>query len=41
MTESLIWWSIAIYLLIAIGIAIMSRQGPSESMSGYFWATDK
>lgn len=36
MTESLIWWSIAIYLLIAIGIAIMSRQGPSESMSGYF-----
>ncbi|MDX5434928.1 MAG: sodium:solute symporter family protein [Halomonas sp.] len=36
MTESLIWWSIAIYLLIAIGIAILSRQGKSESMSGYF-----
>ncbi|MEC8936657.1 MAG: sodium:solute symporter family protein, partial [Pseudomonadota bacterium] len=40
MTESLIWWSIAIYLLVAIGIAILSRQRPakggSESMSGYF-----
>ncbi|WGI25160.1 sodium:solute symporter family protein [Halomonas alkaliantarctica] len=36
MTESLIWWSIAIYLLVAIGIAILSRQGPAESMSGYF-----
>lgn len=36
MTESLIWWSVAIYLLIAIGIAILSRQGKSESMSGYF-----
>ena len=36
MTESLIWWSITIYLLIAIGIAILSRQGKSESMSGYF-----
>ena len=40
MTESLIWWSIAIYLLVAIGIALMSRQRPAEgaleSMSGYF-----
>ncbi|GEK48518.1 sodium:solute symporter family protein [Halomonas pacifica] len=36
MTESLIWWSIIIYLLIAVGIAILSRQGTSESMSGYF-----
>lgn len=36
MTESMIWWSIAIYLLIAVGIAFLSRQGPAESMSGYF-----
>lgn len=40
MTEALIWWSISIYILIAVGIAIMSRQSPaegvSESMSGYF-----
>lgn len=36
MTETMIWWSIAIYLLIAVGIAFLSRQGPAESMSGYF-----
>ncbi|UYF99618.1 MULTISPECIES: sodium:solute symporter family protein [unclassified Halomonas] len=36
MTESMIWWSIGIYLLIAVGIAFLSRQGPAESMSGYF-----
>lgn len=36
MTESMIWWSIAIYLVIAVGIAVLSRQGPAESMSGYF-----
>lgn len=36
MTESMIWWSISIYLLIAVGIAFLSRQGPAESMSGYF-----
>ncbi|MCP1315480.1 MULTISPECIES: sodium:solute symporter family protein [unclassified Halomonas] len=36
MSESMIWWSIAIYLLIAVGIAFLSRQGPAESMSGYF-----
>lgn len=36
MTESMIWWSIAIYLVIAVGIAFLSRQGPTESMSGYF-----
>ncbi|RUR47620.1 sodium:solute symporter family protein [Vreelandella populi] len=36
MTESMIWWSIAIYLLIATGIAVLSRQGAAESMSGYF-----
>ncbi|WP_024950865.1 sodium:solute symporter family protein [Cobetia crustatorum] len=36
MTESLIWWSIAIYMLIAVGIALLARQGGAESMSGYF-----
>ncbi|WP_051149344.1 sodium:solute symporter family protein [Litchfieldella anticariensis] len=36
MTESLIWWSVAIYLLVAIAIAILSRQGKSQDMSGYF-----
>lgn len=36
MTESMIWWSIAIYVLIAVGIAVLSRQGKAESMSGYF-----
>ncbi len=40
MTESLIGWSIAIYVVVAIGIAMLSRQrsakGGSDSMSGYF-----
>ncbi|MGY3727003.1 MULTISPECIES: sodium:solute symporter family protein [Cobetia] len=36
MTESLIWWSIAIYLMIAVGIALLARQAGAESMSGYF-----
>ena len=34
MTESLIWWSIAIYLLVAIGIAILSRQRPAKGGVG-------
>lgn len=36
MTESLIWWSVAIYISIAVVIAVLSRQGTSNSMSGYF-----
>lgn len=36
MTESVIWWSVAIYLLIATGIAVLSRQGKAQDMSGYF-----
>ena len=36
MTESVIWWSVAIYLLIATGIAVLSRQGTTRDMSGYF-----
>ncbi|WP_372740821.1 sodium:solute symporter family protein [Neptunomonas sp.] len=36
MSESMIWWSIGIYVLIAFAIAILSRQGKSANMSGYF-----
>ncbi|SEG87168.1 sodium:solute symporter family protein [Marinobacterium lutimaris] len=36
MSESLIWWSVAIYLVIAIGIAVLSRQGKAADMSSYF-----
>ncbi|MCH2557551.1 MAG: sodium:solute symporter family protein [Alcanivorax sp.] len=36
MTESMIWWSVAIYLVIAIAIAILARQGKMANMSGYF-----
>ena len=40
MTETLIWGGIALYLLIALGIAVLSRRpttkGHTESMSGYF-----
>ncbi|MFC3283365.1 sodium:solute symporter family protein [Litchfieldella rifensis] len=36
MTASLIWWSVAIYLLVAIAIAILSRKGKLQDMSGYF-----
>ncbi|MFD2190406.1 sodium:solute symporter family protein [Pistricoccus aurantiacus] len=37
MTESLIWWSVTIYLGIATLIAILSRQGKvSEVMASYF-----
>lgn len=36
MTESLIWWSVTIYLGVAIAIAILSRQGKAHNMSGYF-----
>lgn len=36
MNESMIWWSIGIYVLIASTIAIISRQGKSASMSSYF-----
>ncbi|HSH49271.1 MAG TPA: sodium:solute symporter family protein, partial [Halomonas sp.] len=37
MTESLIWWSVAIYLVIATLIAWLSRQKrPATLMSGYF-----
>ncbi|WP_221794229.1 sodium:solute symporter family protein [Oceanobacter mangrovi] len=37
MSTSLIWWSVAIYLAIAVVIAFISRDGKSaESMSGYF-----
>lgn len=36
MTETMIWGAIALYLLTAVGIAFLSRQGPAKSMSGYF-----
>lgn len=36
MSESLIWWSVSIYVLIALAIAVLSRQGKSVSMSSYF-----
>lgn len=36
MTESMIWWSVAIYLVIAVAIAILARQGKMANMSGYF-----
>ncbi|MGO3057221.1 sodium:solute symporter family protein [Halomonas sp. AOP43-A1-21] len=36
MTEAMIWGAIALYLLIAVGIAVLSRQGAANSMSGYF-----
>ena len=36
MSTSLIWWSVAIYLVIAIAIAVISRDGKANSMSGYF-----
>lgn len=41
MTEPLIWWSIAVYLVIAIAIALMSRQGQLDTMSGYFLGNRK
>ncbi|WP_447554332.1 sodium:solute symporter family protein [Vreelandella sp. EE22] len=36
MTESMIWYSIASYLVVSVTIALLSRQGRVESMSGYF-----
>lgn len=36
MSESLIWWSIGAYLLVALTIAVLSRQGKVGDMSGYF-----
>ncbi|MFW3615566.1 sodium:solute symporter family protein [Billgrantia antri] len=36
MSVSLVWWAIAGYLLIAIVIAVLSRQGRAQDMSGYF-----
>lgn len=36
MTEALIWWSVAIYLLVSVSLAVLSRQGMSQDMSGYF-----
>lgn len=36
MTEAMIWGAIALYLLVAVGIAVLSRQGAANSMSGYF-----
>lgn len=37
MTASLIWWSVAIYLIIATLIAFLSRKKkPAARMSGYF-----
>ena len=36
MTESMIWWSVAIYLVVAIAIAVLARQGKMVNMSGYF-----
>ncbi|WP_111414805.1 sodium:solute symporter family protein [Billgrantia lactosivorans] len=36
MTLSLIWWAIAGYLAIAVLIAVLSRQGRAQDMSGYF-----
>ncbi|QJQ96762.1 MULTISPECIES: sodium:solute symporter [Halomonadaceae] len=36
MSVSLIWWSITLYLVAAIAIAMLSRQGRAESMTDYF-----
>lgn len=36
MNESMIWWSIGIYVLIALAIAVLSRQGKAANMSSYF-----
>ncbi|MFG6667644.1 sodium:solute symporter family protein [Halomonas sp. HNIBRBA4712] len=36
MTESMIWFAIAAYLVVSVVIAFLSRQGRAESMSGYF-----
>ncbi len=41
MSESLIWWSIGIYVLIALGIAVLSREGTAGDMSGYFLGNRK
>src|SRR5690554_2657134 len=36
MSESIVWWSIGIFILLGVLLSILSRQGPSESMSGFF-----
>jgi len=36
MSESLIWWSVGVYVLVALTIAVLSRQGKAGSMSSYF-----
>ncbi len=36
MSESMIWWSVGIYLIIALSIAWMSREGKAGDMSSYF-----
>ncbi len=36
MSESLIWWSVGVYVLVALTIAVLSRQGKAANMSSYF-----
>lgn len=41
MNTSLVWWGIAIYIVIALYITFLSRSGKVESMSGYFLGNRK
>lgn len=36
MAESYIWWTVAAFIVLGVTVAILSRQGTAESMSGYF-----
>ncbi|WP_339228455.1 sodium:solute symporter family protein [Oceanobacillus sp. FSL K6-2867] len=36
MTTSLVWWTISIYVLLALVIAILSRTGKQHNMESYF-----
>src|SRR5690554_6490827 len=36
MDESMIWWAIGAFITFGVLLSILSRQGPSESMSGFF-----
>ena len=36
MDITLIGWAVGVYLLVAVAIALLSRQGRATDMSGYF-----
>lgn len=36
MSESIVWWAVGIFILFGTLVALLSRQGVAESMSGFF-----